>query len=91
MENPQGLPERTNEYAGDYAKACVAVAGECGIPVVDLWVKMQQCPGWRKDYLRYLKSFSLFPMLCLSSPASPMKCSFLDCKPCTYIHNYNLS
>ncbi|XP_057433272.1 GDSL esterase/lipase At5g45920 [Lotus japonicus] len=50
VENPQGLPERTNEAAGEYARACVAVAGECEIPVVDLWTKMQQSPDW-KDYL----------------------------------------
>lgn len=50
-DNPQGLPERTNEAAGEYARACVAVAGECGIPVIDLWTKMQQFPDRRKDYL----------------------------------------
>ncbi|XP_048325891.1 GDSL esterase/lipase At5g45920 isoform X2 [Ziziphus jujuba] len=44
-------PERTNEAAGDYAKACIAVAGECGIPVVDLWTKMQQFSDWKKAYL----------------------------------------
>lgn len=56
VENPQGLPERTNEAAGEYARACVAVAGECEIPVVDLWTKMQQSPDW-KDYLRLKPSF----------------------------------
>lgn len=49
--NPQGLPERTNEAAGEYATACIAVAEECGVPVIDLWTKMQQCPDWRKEYL----------------------------------------
>ncbi|XP_014517097.1 GDSL esterase/lipase At5g45920 [Vigna radiata var. radiata] len=48
VENPQGLSERTNEAAGEYARACIAVAGECGIPVVDLWNKMQHR---KKDYL----------------------------------------
>ncbi|GMP72246.1 hypothetical protein CsSME_00030347 [Camellia sinensis var. sinensis] len=52
VENMLGLPERTNEAAGAYAKACVSVAGECGIPVVDLWTKMQQFPDWQKAYLR---------------------------------------
>ena len=47
-----GLPERTNESAGAYAKACIAVAGECGVPVVDLWTKMQQFPDWQNAYLR---------------------------------------
>ncbi|XVF27531.1 hypothetical protein REPUB_Repub14bG0115900 [Reevesia pubescens] len=51
-ENPSGLPERTNEAAGSFAKACVETAGECGIPVVDLWTRMQQYPDWRKAYLR---------------------------------------
>ncbi|XP_048325895.1 GDSL esterase/lipase At5g45920 isoform X3 [Ziziphus jujuba] len=52
VENPLNQPERTNEAAGDYAKACIAVAGECGIPVVDLWTKMQQFSDWKKAYLR---------------------------------------
>ncbi|XP_059669875.1 GDSL esterase/lipase At5g45920 [Cornus florida] len=52
IENQLGLPERTNEAAGAYAKACVSVAGECGLPVLDLWNKMQQNPDWRKIYLR---------------------------------------
>ncbi|OMO65346.1 Lipase, GDSL [Corchorus olitorius] len=51
-ENPSGLPERTNEAAGAFAKACVETAGECGIPVVDLWTRMQQNPDWPKAYLR---------------------------------------
>ena len=58
IENVLGLPERTNQAAVAYAKACVAVAGECGIPAVDLWTKMQQFPDWRKAYLRYSPSFS---------------------------------
>ncbi|XP_052203721.1 GDSL esterase/lipase At5g45920 [Diospyros lotus] len=52
VENPGGLPERTNQAAGAYAKTCFAVAEECGIPVVDLWTKMQQFPDWQKEYLR---------------------------------------
>ncbi|KAJ4981615.1 hypothetical protein NE237_032452 [Protea cynaroides] len=51
VENPSGLPERTNEAAGAYAKACIEVAGENGLPVVDLWSKMQQLPGWEKNCL----------------------------------------
>ncbi|KAK7319788.1 hypothetical protein RJT34_04513 [Clitoria ternatea] len=50
-DNPQGLPERTNEAAGEYARSCIAVAEECGVPVIDLWSKMQQCPDWGKEYL----------------------------------------
>ncbi|KAI3857353.1 hypothetical protein MKW92_000647 [Papaver armeniacum] len=47
-DNPSGLPERTNEAAGAYAKACVEVADECGVIGVDLWTKMQQYPNWEK-------------------------------------------
>ncbi|CAN0853278.1 GDSL esterase/lipase At5g45920 [Linum grandiflorum] len=46
VENPSGLPERTNQVAGEYAKGCIDVAKECGCPVVDLWTKMQQLPNW---------------------------------------------
>ncbi|KAK7306574.1 hypothetical protein VNO77_44523 [Canavalia gladiata] len=51
VDNPEGLPERTNEAAGEYARACIAVAGECGIPVVDLWTKLQQFPDWKNHHL----------------------------------------
>ncbi|KAI9096281.1 hypothetical protein K1719_026000 [Acacia pycnantha] len=51
VENKQGLPERTNEAAGQYARACTDIAGECGVPVIDLWTKMQRCPEWKKEYL----------------------------------------
>ncbi|KAK4399197.1 GDSL esterase/lipase [Sesamum angolense] len=52
INNLSGLPERTNESAGRYAKQCLAAAAECGVPVIDLWTKMQQSPGWQKAYLR---------------------------------------
>lgn len=51
-DNPPGLPERTNQSAGAYAKACIAVAKESGIPVIDIWSKMQQFPNWEKSFLR---------------------------------------
>ncbi|KAK2642216.1 hypothetical protein Ddye_023979 [Dipteronia dyeriana] len=51
VENPTGLPERTNDAAGAYAKACIEVAGERGFPVINLWTKMQQFPNWQKVYL----------------------------------------
>ncbi|XP_058761866.1 GDSL esterase/lipase At5g45920-like [Vicia villosa] len=51
LDNPENLPERTNEAAGEYARACIAVANECQVPVIDLWTKMQQSPGWEKFYL----------------------------------------
>ncbi|KDP21065.1 hypothetical protein JCGZ_21536 [Jatropha curcas] len=50
-ENHLGLPERTNEAAGAYAKACIAAAEECGCPVIDIWTKMQQNPDWKTAYL----------------------------------------
>ncbi|KZV57547.1 GDSL esterase/lipase [Dorcoceras hygrometricum] len=51
QRNPTGLPERTNEAAGNYARACLAVAAECGLAAVDLWTKMQQTHGWQKALL----------------------------------------
>ncbi|GLU22905.1 hypothetical protein SLE2022_389410 [Rubroshorea leprosula] len=51
VENPSGMPERTNEAAGAYAKACIEVAAECGLPVIDLWTKIQEYPNWKKDCL----------------------------------------
>ncbi|XP_020099647.1 GDSL esterase/lipase At5g45920 isoform X2 [Ananas comosus] len=51
-DGPSGLPERTNESAGAFAKACVAVAKELGVPYIDLWTKMQQFPDWEKSFLR---------------------------------------
>lgn len=62
MENPSNQPERTNEAAAAYAKACVAVAGECGLSVIDLWTKIQQLPDWEKSCLR---SFSFVYLLFL--------------------------
>ncbi|KAF6177144.1 hypothetical protein GIB67_025481 [Kingdonia uniflora] len=50
-DNPSGLPERTNEAAGAYAKACISVSGECGVAVIDIWSKMQQIPNWEKSCL----------------------------------------
>ncbi|XP_058771496.1 GDSL esterase/lipase At5g45920-like [Vicia villosa] len=51
LDNPENLPERTNEAAGEYARACIDVATECQVPVIDLWTKMQQPSGWEKFYL----------------------------------------
>ncbi|KMT04539.1 hypothetical protein BVRB_8g182020 [Beta vulgaris subsp. vulgaris] len=51
IENPSGLPERTNEATGAYAKACVEVARECATPVVDLWTKMQEFSDWKRSCL----------------------------------------
>lgn len=61
-----GLPERTNEAAGAYAKACVAAAEECGCVVVDLWTKMQQFPDWQKAFLRY---FWFIMLVCIELDA----------------------
>ncbi|XP_021749307.1 GDSL esterase/lipase At5g45920-like [Chenopodium quinoa] len=51
IENPSGLPERTNEAAGSYAKACVDVARECATPVIDMWTKMQEFSDWKNSCL----------------------------------------
>lgn len=70
VENPMGLPERTNDAAGAYAKACVSAAEECGVPVVDLWTKMQQLPDWKNVYLRYcmITLFMHWLIACLNLP-----------------------
>uniref|UniRef100_A0A0D9WM44 Uncharacterized protein n=1 Tax=Leersia perrieri TaxID=77586 RepID=A0A0D9WM44_9ORYZ len=47
-----GLPERTNEAAGEYARACVDVAAERGLRAIDIWSKMQRFPGWESSFLR---------------------------------------
>ncbi|PIA40596.1 hypothetical protein AQUCO_02500358v1 [Aquilegia coerulea] len=45
------LPERTNEMTGVYAKQCIEVANELGIPSINLWSKMQETEGWQKKFL----------------------------------------
>ncbi|XP_057767675.1 GDSL esterase/lipase At5g45920-like [Salvia miltiorrhiza] len=49
--NSWGPPDRTNEVAGRYAKHCLDVAAECGLPAIPLWQKMQQLPDWKKALL----------------------------------------
>lgn len=51
--DPSRQPERTNEAAGTYAQACIAVAKELGHPVIDIWTQMQQFPDWQTSALRY--------------------------------------
>ncbi|KAK3159747.1 hypothetical protein QOZ80_1BG0050530 [Eleusine coracana subsp. coracana] len=46
-DDPSQLPERTNEAAGAYAQACMAVAKELNHPVIDIWTKMQEFPDWQ--------------------------------------------
>ncbi|KAJ4973091.1 hypothetical protein NE237_006265 [Protea cynaroides] len=50
-ENAVKLAERTNEMAGVYAKQCVELARELGLPSIDLWSKMQETEEWRKKFL----------------------------------------
>ncbi|CAN6683454.1 unnamed protein product [Malus baccata var. baccata] len=52
IDNPLNQPERTNKAAGAYSEACISVARESGIPVIDLWTKMQEFPDWEKAFLR---------------------------------------
>ncbi|KAJ8569192.1 hypothetical protein ON010_g6071 [Phytophthora cinnamomi] len=47
----QGLVDRTNEAAGDYAKVCVATAHNLGLPVVDLYTYFNDMPKWRRNNL----------------------------------------
>ncbi|KAH9622837.1 hypothetical protein KSS87_017016 [Heliosperma pusillum] len=51
IENPSGLPERTNEAASAYAKACIDIAKECGAAVVDIWTRIQEFPDWKNSCL----------------------------------------
>ncbi|XP_062189960.1 GDSL esterase/lipase At5g45920-like isoform X2 [Phragmites australis] len=46
-DDPSRQAERTNEAAGAYARACLAVAKELGHPVIDIWTKMQEFPDWQ--------------------------------------------
>lgn len=45
------LSERTNEVTGEYAKQCVELAGELGLPSINLWSKMQETEGWQRKFL----------------------------------------
>lgn len=47
-EKATGVLARTNEVAGQYAQACVDLASDMEIPVVDLWTEMQKHEGWAK-------------------------------------------
>lgn len=51
-EKAMKLPERTNEVTGFYAKQCIELAKELGIPYINLWSKMQETDGWQKKFLK---------------------------------------
>ncbi|CAO2175072.1 unnamed protein product [Urochloa humidicola] len=51
VDDPSRQAERTNEAAGSYAQACLAVAKELGHPVIDIWTKMQEFPDWQTSAL----------------------------------------
>ena len=53
------LPERMNEVTGVYAKQCVELAKELGLPSISLWSKMQETEGWQKKFLRSVKIWKL--------------------------------
>ncbi|KAL1810330.1 hypothetical protein DCAR_0730020 [Daucus carota subsp. sativus] len=50
-EKAMKLPERTNETTGFYAKQCIELAEELGLPSINLWSKMQETDGWQKKFL----------------------------------------
>ncbi|KAL6997146.1 hypothetical protein U1Q18_007270 [Sarracenia purpurea var. burkii] len=50
-EKAMEVPERTNEVTGGYAKQCVELAKELGLPSINLWSKMQETEDWRKKFL----------------------------------------
>ncbi|EGZ15523.1 hypothetical protein PHYSODRAFT_510315 [Phytophthora sojae] len=47
----KGVPDRTNEMAGNYAQVCVATAYKLGLPVVDLYSYFNDMPKWRRNNL----------------------------------------
>lgn len=44
-------PERTNANTQKYVEACKAAGAELGVPVLDIWTKMQEQPEWETEYL----------------------------------------
>ncbi|KAH7284320.1 hypothetical protein KP509_34G049000 [Ceratopteris richardii] len=48
---PDDASVRKNETTGSYAKACIDVAKQADVPVIDLWTCMQEKPGWQRSYL----------------------------------------
>eukprot|EP00250_Pteridium_aquilinum_P006705 c16569_g1_i1 orf=285-1001(-) len=48
---PEDASPRKNDFTGLYAKACIEVAKEAGVPVIDLWSSMQEKSGWQTSYL----------------------------------------
>ncbi|GAB4816964.1 hypothetical protein N2152v2_004010 [Parachlorella kessleri] len=44
-------PERTNAVTGQYAKACIELGQELGLPVLDLWSALQAEEGWQRGLL----------------------------------------
>nr|BAX25109.1 carboxylic ester hydrolase -like [Oryza brachyantha] len=84
-----GLPERTNESAGAYARACVEVAAERRLRAIDIWSKMQRFPGWESSFLRVVFEEVVFalkdarlgldalpadlPLFCDMDPNDPVK------------------
>ncbi|XP_047060244.1 GDSL esterase/lipase At5g45920-like [Lolium rigidum] len=49
--DPSRQPERTNEAAGTYAQACIAIAKELDQQFVDIWTQMQKFPDWQTSAL----------------------------------------
>ena len=53
------LPERTNETTGFYAKQCIELAEELGLPSINLWSKMQETDGWQKKFLKWVTDINM--------------------------------
>ncbi|PON59654.1 Lipase [Trema orientale] len=45
------VPERINEVTGLYAKKCIELAKEMGLPSINLWSKMQETEDWQNKFL----------------------------------------
>ncbi|KAL0356097.1 UNVERIFIED_CONTAM: GDSL esterase/lipase [Sesamum radiatum] len=75
-------PDRTNEATGVYAKECVTLANELGLPSVDLWSKMQETDGWQKKFLR-----SLYGDKALETPDRTNEATGVYAKQCVTLAN----
>jgi lysophospholipase L1-like esterase len=45
-------PDRTLAYTQAYASAVLALGGVLGVPVVDLYSRLQSVPGWQTALLK---------------------------------------
>lgn len=51
MSEATSIAERTNSVTGQYAAAAKQLAGDLGLPVLDLWTAIQKHESWQSRYL----------------------------------------